>query len=242
MGLYVTQHNILHTRRTVSAKQEKEKTNWIDRILSQDEGDRFDRWVELLSAIVLSLATILTAWCGYQATRWSGVQAENYSLASDYRTQAAQITNQMLVRQNMDVGLFVQYAAAVSIGNDKLADFLYQRFPPELRTATDAWLATDPLHNPNAPRSPFDMPEYVLPEKAQAAQLEAQAKEAFETANDANEKGDEYVLYTIIFAAVLFLGGISGKFQWRVIDALLLAMATITFVVGLVILISSPMR
>ena len=226
----------------MSATEQTEKKHFSDRILSHEQDDHFDLWVELLAAMLLSLATILTAWCGYQATRWSGVQAQNFTLATGYRTQAAQTTNQMLIAQNMDVGLFVQYAAAVSTDNDKLAEFLYQRFPTQLRTATDAWLATDPLHNPNAPRSPFDMPEYVLPEKAQAAQLEAQAKESFDIANEANEKGDTYVLYTIIFAAVLLLAGISGKFRWRVVDALLLAIGALVFLIGLIILIGSPIR
>src|SRR5215213_2035899 len=51
-------------------------------ILSQGETSRFDRWIEFLSAVVLSLATVFTAWCGYQATRWSGEQAQSYSVAA----------------------------------------------------------------------------------------------------------------------------------------------------------------
>lgn len=226
----------------MNATTQQEKTNFTDRLLAQGREDRFDRWVELLAVALLSLATVLTAWCGYQATRWSGEQARNYSLASGYRIQAAQTTNQMFLLQNIQVGLFVEYAAAISNDNRNLADFLYQRFPPELRAATDAWLATDPLHNRNAPRSPFDMPAYVLPEQAKAAQLEAQAQESFATANEANEKGDTYVLYTVMFATVLFLGGISGKFRWRVIDALMLTVAFILFVSGVFLLLNSPVR
>ena len=226
----------------MSATGKKEKRRLTDRILSHGQDDHFDRRVELVSAILLSLATVLTAWCGYQAARWSGVQAQHNTLAAGYRVQAAQSMNQMLVQENMQVGLFVQYAAALSSGNDELAGFMYQRFSKELRTATEAWLATDPLHNPNAPGTPFDMPEYVLPEKAQAAQLEAQAQEAFVVAGEANEKSDTYVLYTILFAAVLFLAGISGKFQWRAVDALLLAIGAIVFLIGLLILIGSPVR
>ncbi len=226
----------------MSAIEENEKTPVTTRILSPGRGDHFDRWVKLLSAILLSLATVLTAWCGYQARRWSSLQTTNYTLASSYRAQAAQATNQMLLQQNMQVGLFVQYAAALSADNDKLADFLYQRFPQELRMATDAWLAADPLHNPTAPGTPFNLPAYVLPEQAQAAQLDVKAKEAFEVANEASEKGDTYVLYTILFAAVLFLAGISGKFQWRLVDTLLITIGAIVFVVGVVILIGSPVR
>jgi hypothetical protein len=47
---------------------------------SQIEQPR-DRWVELIAAVLLSMATVLTAWSGYQATRWSGVQATAFSRA-----------------------------------------------------------------------------------------------------------------------------------------------------------------
>src|SRR6185436_7739313 len=128
-------------------------------ILSQGETSRFDRWVEFLSAIVLSLATVFTAWCGYQATRWSGEQAQAYSEAGTARVQSAQHASQGLLRSSVHVGLFVEYAAAISQNNRLLSDFLHQRFPKELRVATDAWLALKPLQNPDAPNSPFDMPE-----------------------------------------------------------------------------------
>jgi hypothetical protein len=39
---------------------------------------RFDKsdWIELLSALLLALATIAAAGCAYQSTRWGGEQAE----------------------------------------------------------------------------------------------------------------------------------------------------------------------
>jgi len=32
------------------------------------------RWLDIGSAIVLALATMASAWCGYQSALWSGVQ------------------------------------------------------------------------------------------------------------------------------------------------------------------------
>jgi hypothetical protein len=211
-------------------------------ILSQGQGDRFDRWVEFLSAVLLSLATVLTAWCGYQAARWGGEQARLYNQASAARVRSAQAEGQARSRDNLNAALYVEYVVALSEDNQELADYLFENFPAELRTATEAWLARDPVNNPDAPPSPFELPDYRLPQLVEAEQLEGLAVEKFFEANDANERSDEYVLLTVIFATVLFFGGISGKFQWRLIDAGILGLGTVVFLGGLVLLLTLPIR
>ncbi|NTU83855.1 MAG: hypothetical protein HGA45_31525 [Chloroflexales bacterium] len=211
-------------------------------LLSQGQGDRFDRRVEFFSAIVLSLATVLTAWCGYQAARWSGEQARAYSQAGAARVQAAQQTNQVLLRGSIQVGLFTEYMTARFQGNEALASFYYERFPPELRVAADAWLASNPLEDPGAPRSPFDMPEYHLAQQDEALALEQAASQKATQADEANEQADRYVLLTVLFATVLFFGGISGKFQWRLIDLAMLVLSIGVLLSGLLLLLFLPVR
>jgi hypothetical protein len=213
----------------------------VESLLSQGQGDRFDRWVEFLSAIVLALATVLTAWCGYQASLWGGEQTQAYSEASTARVTAAQQSSIAMLRSSIQVGLFSNYANAFFNGNEKLAEFYYTRFPPELKVATDAWRATKPLTNPNAPLSPFDMPEYKLPQQAEAKHLEEVAAQKSDEAQQANHYGDQYVLMTVIFATALFFCGISGKFQWRVIDLAMLALGTLVVLAGVWYMLRSPM-
>jgi len=226
-----------------SQPQEKEQNRLSDRVINtQTSVSRFDRWVEFGSAIVLALATVMTAWCGYQAARWSGEQAAAYSAAGAARTQAAQQNNQSMMRISTQVGLFVEYAAAISEDNTKLATFLYERFPPELRAATDAWRKTNPLTNPEAPRSPFDMPGYQVAEQAKSQELEQLANQKADEANEANELADRYVLLTVIFATSLFFCGISGKFQWQVIDIVMLSIGTLVLLAGVYVLLTLPVR
>lgn len=214
-----------------------------DRILStQSEVSRFDRWVEFIAAIVLSLATVATAWAGYQATLWGGEQTRHMAVATAANVQSAQQTNAAQQRLGLQATLFVQWATAISEENQDLADFLYQRFPKELKVATDAWIATQPLKNPDAPATPFEMAEYALPETARAAELRQQAESESGLANAANEVSDRYVLLTVIFASVLFFGGISGKFQSKAIDLAMLVLAGLVFLVGLGILVTYPVQ
>ena len=222
--------------------EQEQPQHLSDHILSQGQGDRFDRWVEFFGALVLSLATVATAWCAYQATLWGGDESRLYFEALATRAEAGQLQNQAFLRTGFQVGLFVEYAAAISQDNEELAEFLVRRFPPELKTATEAWLANSPLDNPTSPLSPFDMPAYRLPEQEASQQAEQVSEEQFKAALKADEHGDNYVLLTVIFAMVLFFSGISGKFQWRVIDAAVLTFGVLMLLGGLMFLLQMPVQ
>ena len=209
--------------------------------LSQGQGDRFDRWVEFISAIVLALATALTAWCGYQAAQWDGEQARSYTEAVTSQVEATRLDGQAAALTSIEIGLFTQWAEALSVGNEDYADFLYQRFPPTLATASEAWLATKPLSNPDAPPSPFAMPEYNLPESQQAQASRDLAELQFVQANEYNEISDRFILLTVLFATVLFFAGVSGKFQWRVLDMAMLILGMIVMLAGFGLILVSPM-
>lgn len=213
------------------------------RFLSQeDQVSRFDRWVEFFSAVVLALATVATAWCAYQSTLWGGDETKFRAAANSATIKASQASNAALQQASFHASLFVQWATAYSEQNDMLAGFLYQRFPPPLKTATDAWIATRPLQNPDAPPSPFAMPEYQLSEQEEAARWQAEAVVQLAKAEDADQISDHYVLLTVVFASVLFFAGIAGKFQSRLIDLAMLIASGLVFVVGLVVALTFPIQ
>lgn len=214
-----------------------------DRILStQTEVSRFDRLVEFAAAVVLALATVATAWAGYQAALWGGDQTQHMAAASAANVRAAQASNAALQTASLHANLFVAWVTALSGEEQELADFLYARFPTELKVAADAWIATKPRQNADAPLTPFVMAEYQLPQNAEAARFQQRAEEEARLANAANETSDRYVLLTVIFASVLFFGGISGKFQSRSVDLAMLALAGLVFLVGLGILVTYPVQ
>ena len=207
---------------------------------SVQENHRFDRWIEFLSAALMALAAICTAWCGYQAARWSGVQAISFIEALAAHQDSIKQANQAVLTQSMHIDLFVEWTSAVTIGNQQQANFLFERFPAELKMASEAWLKLEPETNPDAPPSPFAMQEYVLEQNKESANLSAEADEMFATATQANRTADNYVLLTVIFATVLFFGGISGKFKSRTVDLAMLVLAFVLFTIGLVVMLSFP--
>ena len=205
-----------------------------------DRQARLNRWLEIISAILLSLATVASAWCAYQSARWNGVQAQAFSAANGARTESVRMSNAALQLTSIDVGMFVQFAAAYSEDNMVLEEFLQERFGPEMKTAMDAWLATTPLKDPNAPLSPFAMPEYKSAAQDESDRLLEVAAQKLQEAADANQRSDNYVLLTVMFASVLFFGGVSTKFDSFRIRAAMIAFAIIIFIAGLITLATFP--
>ncbi|MGD9094154.1 MAG: hypothetical protein PVF74_15000 [Anaerolineales bacterium] len=204
--------------------------------------DRFDRNIEIFSAVLLALATIATAWCGYQAAIWSGEQSQQGTNAAEARLQAEQFSNRGMQVFTIETNLFVHWAEAYSQDNEALANFLFERFPPQLSDAMVAWLETDPFDSPQAPSTPFDMPQYHLPEMDEAQLLREQAEGFAKQAAVADDIANSYILQTVIFASVLFFAGISGKFESRTVDIAMLAFALLVFLIGLIILFTYPVR
>jgi hypothetical protein len=203
---------------------------------------RFERWTETISAILLGLVTIATAWSGYQAARWGGEQSTLYTDALSLMidsTAAATEANQLT---QVDISLFINYVNAYAAGDEELATFYYDRFRPEARLAVDAWLATQPLQNPDALPSPFQMPEYQVSLAEEAVQLEQEAGNLFQQGKAANEHSDDYVLNAVLLASVLFLAGIAPRFDWPPLVVLILVAAGVLLVVGLYNLSTLPIQ
>ena len=198
-----------------------------------------DRRVEMIAAVLLSIATVVTAWSAYEATRWSGVQTENYVTASALRTESVRDSNRANSQILVDVNVFLSWLDAVRGGHDALASDIEARFRPEFRPAFDAWLASEPGVEVPA-GTPFDRPEYVLAEQRAANRLEAQASASFDAGQEANQTSDNFVLAAVLLASVLFFSGLAGTFDAFRAQVFLLTLAAVMLVTGLVVMLSLP--
>jgi hypothetical protein len=141
-----------------------------------------ERRIEIVATVLLSVAAVATAWSGYQATRWNGEQAKAAGSTNAIRVDAARAQGLSQAQTQVDIATFVQWVDAYALKRTMLADFYFKRFRTEFRPAVNAWLATKPLQNPNAPLTPFVMPEYKLAATAEAQRLDAEAEVSSATA------------------------------------------------------------
>lgn len=203
---------------------------------------RVDRIFEVISAIMLGVVALATAWSGYQAARWGGEQAADYNLASTKRVEAATAANRAGFLASVDVAVFSNWVNAYAQGNQELADFYRQRFRAEFVPAFDAWIAMQPRTNPKAPPTPFAMPEYQLQAQNDADQFEAEANTLFQQGQIANDVSDQYVLSTVIMASVLFFLAIEERFDWVRVRAVITVIALALLIFGLITLATYPIN
>ena len=204
--------------------------------------ERHEPILDVAIVFILAVASLATAWSGYQSTRWSGVQASSYVQASASRTESSKqytYAHQLTV---VDVSTFTGYIDARFGGDTALADYYVSHFRPDFKPAFDAWMATDPFNNPNAPANPFQMPEYVLPQMQEADRLAAQADALFQTGQDANQTSDDYVLNTVFLAAVLFFTAFAPRIRWFPARFALVLFAIAIFSFGIYHLIIYPIE
>jgi hypothetical protein len=176
--------------------------------------EEVDRYVDIMSVLLLSATAVLTAICVYQSALWSGRETRLYNQASAERISAALAGATSNAIRIVDIGVFLRYLEALRSGDRAAQTFFNAHINPEAGAALAAWLRTDPIHNPHAPRTPFAMPEYRLSSDAQMRHGNAVAEQTFAAAEAANRHADAFTSLTIMFASVAFLAGMSTKFRF----------------------------
>lgn len=181
----------------------------LDRILGALDATRRRGRFELLIAILLALASLASTWCGYQASNWGSNQLLSQDSADSAERQAAEDTIVALQLRTFDGISMLSFWEAVREGDVPTQQAHLARMRPQLRDAINAALAEGILTNP-AVKGPLQRPEYNLPEEAIAASKRNEAAHLREDVQVAGRASADYVLLTLMFASVLFFGGITG--------------------------------
>lgn len=203
------------------------------------EAERSD-WVEIVATVLLALATVATAWSGYQASRWNGEQAKAFSRGNAARVESTRASALANTQTQIDVATFTQWVDAYALDQTELANFYFARFRAEFRPAVDAWIATKPLKNPDAPLTPFAMDEYRLAAQEEADELESEAEEWAAKARTNVQRATNYVLGVVLFASSLFFAGMSAKLRTRRLRVVLLCFGVAIFVGTVAWIATSP--
>jgi hypothetical protein len=206
----------------------------------QSGGDRHSRIVQVCEAALLALVTLTAAWAGYSAARWSTVSRVDLAESSTFRNLATRDDLNALTTRNFDVSTFNAWFIAYTLNSPQKEAVAERRFRPQFRVAFNAWMATDPLHNPHAPPGPTYMPQYKLPAQAQANKLDAQASAQFNAGNQAGLTSDNFVQITVFLAAVLFLVGIGSSFKFYKVRYALITFGAALLVVSIVLIARQP--
>ena len=196
--------------------------------------------VELVATVLLSVAAVATAWSSYQATRWNGEQAKAASRTNAIRIDAARAQGLAEAQTQVDVATFTSWVDAYARDETMLADFYFDRFRAEFKPAVEAWIAERPLRNPDAPLTPFAMPQYRLAADAEADRLDAEAEASSVIVQRNIQRASNYVLAVVLFAVSLFFAGLSTRLGDRRLRQIVVAVGCVVFLGTAIWVATSP--
>lgn len=174
------------------------------------EGTPLKDRLELIVAIMLGLAAVITAWTAFQSSQLGDKVQESYSEGIRISDQASQEYNTAVATDNQDQALFLQYASALVRDETDMASYIHETLmSPELAAAVDWWV-DQPTET--GPDSPFveDNPNWSNEQWDLANSLDDEALQLFADAKKADADGDEFDLLTVIVTLALFLFGIAS--------------------------------
>jgi hypothetical protein len=196
--------------------------------------------VEVLATVLLAVAAVATAWSSYQATRWNGEQAKASGQTNALRIKAARAQGLVEAEKQVDVATFAQWVDAYARNETELTAFYFKRFRDEFKPAMNAWIASRPLRNPDAPLTPFAMPQYTLAAQAEADRLDALAEASAATVRTNIQRSSNYVLAVVLFAVSLFFAGMSTRLRATRLRQLTVAVGFVIFLGTTMWLATSP--
>jgi hypothetical protein len=188
---------------------------------------RGDRLIEVIAVVMLGVATVGSAWCGYQASQWNSNQDDDARAATDAHVEASRQFGLATQKVAYDASMVANYAQAVIDGNDKLIAFYRSSlFRPAFLPIVEKWEAE--VKAGGTPTNLFQDQQYVKDTFADYQVIEDKATAATLAATDAGKLGDDYVLTTLLLASALFFAGVTTSFRMRVPRLMLLAAAGLT--------------
>jgi len=171
------------------------------------------KWIEPVVAVLMALATVCTAWCSYESAAWTRQSNRLLNESNALERRAALLEVQGSQALIIHTSMFMQLLAAQHAGNQQLASFYAERFPPDVKKAYDAWLAEKPFENRAADAHPFVPNLYQVRGAAEATAARTDAARRVVEAREAGNRSGQYLANTVLFATVLFFAGTAGKFE-----------------------------
>jgi len=190
---------------------------------------RVDERLDVIATVLLAIATVATAWSGYQASRWNGEAQKAAGRSNALRIESAKAADLANAQTEVDVATFSSWVDAYAQDQTQLASFYFKRFRAEFKPAVSAWVATRPLKNRQAPLTPFAMPQYRLVALAAGSKLQTDADTSAQAAVTNIGRATDYVLAVVLLAAALFFAGMSVKLQRPALRRSLLIFGLVAF-------------
>ncbi len=172
----------------------------------------------------MAVASLGSAWCSYQSSRWSGQSSDLGTQADGLERRAIAMHLESQQVQTVQTRVFMELVDARLEGKDKALKFYEDRLGGEFK----------PFDNPSAPPHPFVPGIYIPRFEQDIRDAHAESVKKSALSNIAGSNASSYLGNTVTFATVLFFAGTAGKFDQRHVRQFSLAFAIAMFLYAVV--------
>ena len=190
--------------------------------------------MEIVIAILLGIAAIVTAWCSFQASQLGDVVQKSFSEGIRAADAASQAYNSAITNDIRDQTLFLEFAKAAQADDEETALYVLDTLmSPELAAAVE-WWSEQP--DDSGFDSPFveENPEWSNALYEEAAALDESSQAFFDGADEADNDADAFDLLTVILALALFFLGVAGLSRQRKVMIALSTVGSIVIVFSII--------
>jgi hypothetical protein len=200
-----------------------------------------DRFLEIFAVVMLGVATVGTAWCGLQATLWSGQREELASATALQRMESNRLFGVATQALAYDANSLSQYAVAVRADDQKLQElYLDMIMRPAFVPFVTDWQAQ--IEAGGKPANLLQNQEYLATLQGPYLASDAKAEKMAVEGREAGKFGDAYVLTTVLLAMSLFFAGVTSSFRYPVVRMTLLAGCFLAIGLAAVRLVDLPIE
>ncbi len=207
--------------------------------------ERRQRILDSWTAIILAIAAVATAWASFQASNWSNRASDAQAASAIDRADAGRAATAATQATIIDSQTWLEWVSAVDDGKEARADFLDNRFSPQLKVAQADWLSgaevgPDGVPEVIPPGTPLDLPSYIVPDQVESNELAGRAEGYLADANDFTSRSTQFVLIAVLLALVLFFASVATKFGNPKLQVLLTSIALGLLAFGILRVILLP--
>ncbi len=232
--------------------------------IAPDSADRADSataaqesWLsknfELFVAVLLGIASVITAWASFQASLYDGEMSAANTKAGVLAAEAESLYlegNQQYMRDGQLFDRITELSIQSSSSNpetaalaDETIDVLtFQSLTEDFAAALE-WSAAENDADPEFFTHPQDSEEYLTALFGGYHEVKAEADAALESSAKYNELGDQLTLATVLLAISLFLFGIAAIIRSLRMRLIITGVSTVVMVVATVmsvIVVNTP--
>lgn len=219
-----------------------------DNAVTPKKGFWTTKKIETITAILLGVTTLLSAWASWIGSLHSGIQSINFTKSNNAASEGTAEYNASLqlylsdyMAWNALSDYYYELEVAKEEGNQSKITFLTDKINSALSSSDPLLTEAIDWMQKNGKSNPFEMPGLTEKYFKEAQTKLKESQDLLAEGQRDNTKGDSYNLVSVIYSLVLFLLGIIAVFKDMPNKLVVMGIAFVFLVFAFIYMLHIPM-